>query len=372
MLLSSFLACGDGDGGDDDGAATTADGGSGPATDASAAPDGGGDDGGRPDGGRVDAGDADGGGAIDAGRPDAAVPGVVTVTVEWAPYPVNDAVVFFLRSDDSVIDVVSTDADGRAQAFYEAPGAVVIQFGVGVPTSQQALLAYLNVTPGTAIYSGGPAGTRSGAVTVSGPAPADPLGFQIETACGSGAAATPTVMANLQGCRDETHVVWVARGTVGGQARTSSAFLPSIPVQDAGSAAVKGPLRDDRIQMTRVTGLPDSQTFAARYRILGPHGTVQEAPFHDGLTPADRSVAFLDAFHDLRGLGLSGNVLVSVAPEGLNITTYGAWVEHDGASVVDLGPVARPCWRAALRPVEPGPGRGARPAPAWSAACAEP
>jgi hypothetical protein len=265
---------------------------------------------------------------------------MVTVTVEWAPSPVDEATVFFLRSDDSVIDIVSTDADGRAQAFYEEPGAVVIQIGVGVPTSQQALLAYLDVPPGTDIYSGADALDRSGTVTVSGPEAEGALTYQIETACGIGGSLTPTVTADLASCEVATHVVWVARALVGGQYRTFSAFLPSMTVQDGRTASVPGPLRADLLQTTRVTGVPEAVSVDVAYRLRSDHGVVQEGPSHDSLVPEDDSVELVDAFHDLRGVGLMGRVLASVQRPGGNVTTFAAWVEHDGTPDIDLAPVS--------------------------------
>ncbi len=341
VVVLWMLACGDDRGGD--GAGATADSGSVPVADASGVGDAGRSDGGGVDGGRGDAspaGDPDGA-AVDASPPDAAVPGLVTVTVEWAPYPVDQATVFFLRSDDSVIDVVSTDADGRAQAMYEEPGTVVIHFGVGgVPPTQQALLAYLRVAPGTDIYSGAPIADRGGAVTVSGPEAEGAVGYMVETACGIGAALTPPVRAALANCRPRTHVIWVVRAMVEGQLRLASAFLPSTPVEQDGVDTVYGPLRPDLIQTTRVTGLPEVEYAEMAYRIYGPHGTVQDGPMHEYLTPDDGSLDVADAFHDLRGNGLVGRVLASIMRPGGDSTIFAAWLEHDGNPDVDLAAVS--------------------------------
>jgi hypothetical protein len=340
VVVSFLLACG----GDDDGGGggTRADG---SVVDASR----GADDAGRADGGVNDAGLPGDAGALDsapgdaASAPDAAGPGLVTVTVEWSPYPRDGATVFFLRSDDSVIDIVPTDEGGRAQAMYDEPGTVVIQMGVGIPTSQQALVAYLDVPPGTDIYSGADTIDRRGTITITGPSPDNPLSFGIETACGRVNSTTPTVTATIEFCEPQTHVVWVASGIVAGQPRAFSAYLPAIPVVEAGaSAEVAGPLREDLVQTTRVTGLPEALEASLFYRLYSEHGVVQEGPQRDGLMPVDGSVEVVDPFHDMRGLGLLGRTLTSIYRLGDNdnVTDFAAWEEHDGAPNIDLAPVS--------------------------------
>lgn len=339
-LVSLFVACG---GDDDGGGGTTADGG-GSTADASGGDGGGnaGGDAGRPDASSPDGGDPDGA-VADAALPDAASgPALVTVTFEWAPYPLDSATVFFLRSDDSVIDIVSTDADGRAQAMYDEPGSVVIQFGVGVPTSGQAFLTYLAVPPGTDIYSGGPTIDRSGSLMVTGSVPENPTFFRAETACGVGVAGptTPVVSVTLQFCRPATHVVWVAEAMVGGQPRVFSAYAPSVPVETGASLTVEGPLREDLVQTTMVRGLPEAPQADGSYGVYSEHGVVQQGEFHGGVTTIDGTLAFSDRLHDLRGLGLRGHVTASILRPGDNFTTFVAWREHEGTPDVDLGPAS--------------------------------
>ena len=217
---------------------------------------------------------------------------------------------------------------------------MVIHFGVGVPTSQQALVAYLHVSPGTDIDSGGPTAERDGSVTVMGPEATGAVGYMVETACGIGASVTPTVTAGLTNCRDRTHVIWVARAMVEGQLRILSAFLPSIPVTDGGAASVPGPLRPDLIQTTRVNGLPEVEYAEMAYRVYSPHGIAQDGPMHEYLTPEDGSLEIVDAFHDLRDHGLVGRVLASIIRAGGSSTLFTAWVAHDGQPEVDLAAVS--------------------------------
>ena len=331
-LFSLFLACG----GDDDGGGggTPADGGG---STADASDDGGGGN----DAGRFDASsDPPDAALVDAAGPDASTgPGLVTVTVEVVPYPLDSVTVFFLRADDSVIDVVSTDENGRAQAMFDEPGKVVLLLGFGMPELQLQLKGFLGVRPGTDIYHVGRPRVRSATLTFTGPIPDNAFQFGVETPCGLANSVTPSVTLLLEFCGDETPVFWLARTLVGGQVRRFSAFAPSVPVAN-GSFEVKGPLREDLVQTTRVTGLPEAQDASMFYVVYGEHGRVQEGFTQGELTPVDGSLTIFDPFHDLRDLGLRGRILTQVYRPGDNVTDFMAWVDHDGSPDVDLAPMS--------------------------------
>lgn len=331
-LFSLFLACG----GDDDGGGggTPADGGG---STADAGDDGDGDGGSGNDAGRFDAssdGDPPDAALVDAAGPDASTgPGLVTVTVEGLPFPPDSFTVFFLRADDSVIGVVSTDENGRAQAMFDEPGKVVLLWGA------RNLEAYLGVRPGTDIYYGARSMNRSATLTFNGPVPDNAFQFGVETPCGRANSVTPSVTLLLEFCRAETPVLWLASTLVGGQVRRFSAFAPSAPVAN-GSFEVKGALREDLVQTTRVSGLPETQDASMFYVVYGEHGRVQEGSIQGDLTPVDGSLTVVDPFHDLRGLGLRGRILTQVFRPGDNATDFMAWVDHDGPADVDLTPMS--------------------------------
>ncbi|HTE52681.1 MAG TPA: hypothetical protein VK698_17635 [Kofleriaceae bacterium] len=339
---------GDDDGGDDGGSTADAAGGS--------LPDGGGNGGGDGGGGtRSDAGDPDSGardaslpgrrdaGDADGGSPDAATgPGLVSVTFRVAPYAPDSADVFFLRADDSVIDVVRTDSNGRAEATLDEPGTVVLHFKAGVPPSQDAFIAYLKVPPRTDITFMAEPLETTGSLTVTGPAPASPTGFGVETRCGtvSVPGTTPTATVGLGFCPPVIDVIWTATGLVEGVPRGFSAFRAAVPVA-TGPITVVGSLRPDRIQTSRLVGLPDAAAADARALVFGDRGAVQHGLDHDSLVPTDGSLDFVDPLHDLRGLGLRDWVYAQLYTDD-NVMDLVAVVDHIGNPTYDVSAVVTP------------------------------
>ena len=317
VAVCLLVACGGDDGGGGDGA-TEPDGGGGPVADG-----GGHDSGATPDARPSDA------------SPDAA-PGPVTVTVSLPRVPTAGNVVFFLRNDSSVIDVIVTGEDGRAQAMFDEPGVVVILLPGGLgPGALPTLYAYLAVPPGSEIFQGAPPPPDVAAtLTMNGPTVPDATGYAVQTVCGPGSAMVPSVEVSLQFCPPQTHVLWTADFVQNGQPSSLTAFTPTVDVQN-GTVTVGGELRPDLAQTARFTGLPQATTGDMTYNVLGPHGPVQLGQDHFNVVPQDGSLAITDELHDLRGLGLVGRQwLILRTP--LGVFDVIAWVNHDGAPSVDV------------------------------------
>jgi hypothetical protein len=354
ISLSLSIACGGGrergdDDGDGDGDGSQADDGGGAAADASGGDGAEGGDAGHPDGGRGDGGQGD---PIDAAGPDASTadaagPGLVTFTFEvGAPWRVSGQRVFFLRRDDSVIDIALTDESGRAQALFDEPGSVVLLARPDQPGARDIAVAYLDVPPGSDIYFGAPRRDRTGTLTATGPSPESPVGFGLETTCGRSFSyrTTPTATVQLAYCPSLVDVVWTAVGRVDGQERTFSAYHPSVPV-DAGSITVTEPLRPDVFQSNRVAGLPDVPYFDGNYTIESPNGWLQQGEYRYSAPMAGGSAVWVDPLHDLRDQGLRGRIHVqfSALLDGQQIAfDVAATVVHDGSPSVDVAGLLPP------------------------------
>ena len=342
-------ACGGGDDGGGDGA--SADSGSGGAADASGAADGG-----RPDASSLDGGDPDGALAdartADAGGPDAAAgPGVVSFTViPGTPWSQAGQRVFFLRADDSVVDIVLTDENGRAEAIFDEPGTIVADLRLDEPGSSAFILAHLGVAPGSDLRHWGATPDRSGTLVATGPAPEMPFGFGLETRCGRGDFGNPGVpiaSINLAFCPPVIDVVWVAGGTIDGQEGIFSVYQPSVPV-DAGSITITGTLRRDLVQSTRMSGIPEAASYTNMlYRMFGTNGLVvlDRGPEYD--VPVNEGASVLvHPMHDLTGLGLRGWVYASWSiPLSGTTMEVGATVLHDGSPNVNVAAVLPPALR---------------------------
>jgi hypothetical protein len=339
-----LIACGGDDGGgseggDDGGGATEPDAAGGRNDGGGPVPDGGGrDSGGTPDASSLDA-------SSDA-APDAsadAAPGPVTVTVSLPPIPRAGKVVFFLRNDSSVIDVVVTGEDGRAQAMLDEPGVVVILFPEGIAPGggPPTLYAYLAVPPGSEIFQGAqPIPELAATMTVNGPTVPDSIAYTAQTVCGRGSAAGPSIEVSLQFCPSQTHVLWTATFLQKGQLDLLTAFTPTVDVQ-TGAVTVGGEFRPDLEHTARFTGLPAATTGDMTYNVMGPHGPVQFGQEHLSLLVQNGSLSITDQLHDLRGLGLTGQQwLVLNTPLGL--LDIVAWGDHDGASTVDVTDAVAP------------------------------
>lgn len=339
-------------GGDDGGGGSSADSGAGGAADASGgAPDasGGPDDAGSVDGGGLDGAPADAS-PIDAGDPDAATgPGLVSFTVNLGPpWTQVGHRVFFLRSDDSVVDIVLTDENGRAEATFDEPGTVVAHLRLDLPGASAILFAHLGVPPGTDIQYGTGLPDRAATLTATGPAPEEPSGFGLETQCGRGfsGGADPVVTASLAFCPPVIDVVWTAAGTLDGQEGVFSAFQPSVPV-DAGTIAVEGSLRRDLIQSTRVAGIPDGIPYAdMSYRVIGAHGIVQDRDIQYDVAVSEGAAVIVHPMHDLTGLGLRGRLYASWSdPLSDTVVDVNATVLHDGTPNVNVAAYVPPVLR---------------------------
>ena len=346
-LLWVAGACGGGDDdGHDGGDGATADSGSGGAADASGGADGGRHDASPPDGGDPDAALADSG-IADAGEPDASPgPGVVSFTFNLGPpWTQQGHRVFFLRADDSVVDIVLTDENGRAEATFDEPGTIVATLRLDAPGSSTVVFAHLGVPPGTEIRYGEGLPDRAATLTATGPAPDDPFGFGLETQCGRvfSYRTDPVASVSLAFCPPVIDVVWTAGGTIDGQEATFSAYQPSVPV-DAGSIEVKGALRRDVVQSTRVTGIPETIPYAdMAYRVKGPHGIVQDRESQYDLPIEGGAAVMVDPMHDLTGLGLRGFIYARWPdPLADTVVDVMATVPHDGSPNVNVSAAVPP------------------------------
>ncbi len=328
-LFSLIIACGDDDGGGD--GATEPDGST-----------GGGSDGGGPvgdGGGTGDAGETPDASPLDASSdasPDAGS-GLVTVTVSLPPFPTAGTIVFFMRPDNSVIDVVVIGEEGRAQAMFDESGVVVIYFPAGpLPGSQYNIFAYLSVPPGSDILHGSqPIPAQTATLTVNGPAVIDAVGYRVDTVCGTAAAPVPTVVVPVEVCPPQTHVLWTTQFLQNGQLQSLTAFTPTVDVQ-TGTITVGGELRPDLVQTSRFTGLPDYPFPDMNYHIFGQHGPVQFGREHISQEPQDGVLEVTDQFHDLRQLGLVGQQTILLTTPVGSLIDLRAWVDHDGAPTVDV------------------------------------
>jgi hypothetical protein len=332
VMLCASSACGGGD--DDDGQGGRLDSGGG-AADAS---------GGSPDGGEPDAS-----AAADAGGADSSTGGdVVSFTVDLGPpWPHEGHRVFFLRADDSVVDIVLTDENGRAEAVFDEPGTVVAELRIE-PSAGAQIFAHLGVAPGTHIQYGHGLPDRAATLVATGPAPESPFGFGLETQCGRVFTANtePTATAQLAFCPPVVDVIWTAGGIVDGQEQIFSVFRPSVPV-DAGSIAVKGTLRPDVVQSTRLAGIPTDVAFTDMfYRVRGAYGSVQETGYQYDVPVSEGVAVMANSMHDLTGLGLRGRVAASWYQTLTDtVVDVSATVLHDGSPDVDVASVVSPVLR---------------------------
>ena len=346
MLLCIANACGGG--GDDDGGDGGAriDSGGGSVADASGGgADGGGRDASSPDGGDRDGALPDASSPADA-APDAATgPGLVSFTVNLGPpWTQEGHQVFFLRADDSVVAVVLTDQNGRAEAMFDEPGTIVAHLRLDVPGSSHVLFAHLGVAPGTDIRYVADLTDRAATLVATGPAPEQPFGFGLDTQCGRtfDSGTDPIATVQLAFCPPVIDVIWTAGGTVAGEEGTFSVFKPSVPV-DAGSITVEGTLRRDVVQTTRVAGIPDVPAADMFYWVRGAYGRVQDGALQAEIPVDDGAAVTVDPMHDLTGLGLRGRVSANwYQPLSQTFVEVTATVLHDGLPDVNVASVVPP------------------------------
>ena len=165
------------------------------------------------------------GAMIDGAMPDSPVGGgdrPVTLTVTSAGAPVAGAHVYFLNTDNSVMMMAATSAEGTASAVMAAGGSVTIldpfpgQRAVAVGSNE--LVTFLGIKPGDHL-----AVTRSArdsvAVVVTATHAIDATRYDVVTTCGSGSIASPrgepasdpSGTVNLEGCHGAADIAVVAR-----------------------------------------------------------------------------------------------------------------------------------------------------------------
>jgi hypothetical protein len=294
----------------------------------------------------ADSGATDSGVTIDSGATVDAGPGPVTVTFAFPSVPREGVDVFFLRADGSVIDVAVTDENGRAQAWFDEDGIVVLHFLIG-DEPQDSVFAYLSVPPGASIFHGfGPARDLTGTLTVNGPTYPGATAYGVTTTCGSGMAVDPTVNISLAFCSPRTHLLWTAYGPGDeGFVPLAGAFAPEVEIA-AGTVTMTGPVLPVVEQTTRITGIPDDArpTFM-NYAIVGPIGLVQVGSenYEDTLPIEDGSTSIVDTFHDLRQQpGVNGLVAADIFRAPASVMQFYGRVEHDGTPTLAVGDLLIP------------------------------